>query len=166
MKKELIMLTATVSVLILMFAVAYNVLPSMIVYASGTADSYGNRIANLNIEQYISGSWVSKGYVDYNNYTSGIQFKIVDNVQTRFTVTVWLNKTMASSQSEAIANTRNYINITYANGTVVVSDTEMTNSGSAEYTTYWAVTDTYTWSTNLPVAGETYYVYIKYQAYY
>jgi hypothetical protein len=73
---------------------------------------------------------------------------------------------MASSESEAVANTRNYIKITFANGTVVIDDTEMTNSGSGSSAQYWLVADTYTWSTNLPKAGETYYVYIKYQAYY
>jgi hypothetical protein len=165
--KGKILATVSVAVLIcLVLLSSYSQKNTLIVFAAGTPDAYGNRIAVLNIEQYISGSWVSKGYVTYENYTSGMQFKIVDNVQTRFTVTVWLNKTMASSESEAIANTRNYIKITFANGTVVIPDTEMTNSGSGSSTQYWLVADTYTWSTNLPKAGETYYVYIKYQAYY
>jgi len=129
----------------------------------GTPDAYGDCIYEVSVWQ----SSVMKGNVTYSNYTSGVQVKVDALTATQFNCTVKLNNTFASSTSEAQSNTRVYVNITYTNGTVVVSSTEMTDYAASEVGDYYYVKSYYTWDdpTNHPIAGVTYYVWFRYDVY-
>lgn len=154
---------------VLISALFFGVFPNtkFLVYAAGTPDSYGNQIANCTVLQ-LDGSWDVKGVVTSANYTSGVQIKVDADKNTRFNVTLKLNDTMAVDAAEAQTNTRCYINITYTNGTVVISNTEMTDWTSEDGGDgYYYVQTTYTWTdAGYPEAGVTYYIYFKYEAYY
>jgi len=156
---------ALLLVIPLMFLIFNGTNPkAFITFASGTPDAYGDCIYEGSVWQ----SSVMKGNVTYNNYTSGVQVKVDALTATTFNCTVKLNSTFASSTSEAISNTRVYLNITYTNGTVVVSSTEMTDYSATgpsgdQYTVY----SYYLWNdpTHHPIAGTTYYVWFRYEVY-
>jgi len=141
---------------------------TFLVFAAGTADAYGDQINTVDVFQYVDSAWVWKGQVTKTNYTSGIQVKVDALTETRFNCSVLLNSTFASSTSEAITNTRVYLNITYANGTTVIATTEITDYAATgptgnQYTVY----SYYLWNdpTHHPIAGTTYYVWFKYDVY-
>ena len=138
------------------------------VFATGTADAYGDQIYTLNVYQYVVSTWVWKGQVTHTNYTSGIQVKVDVLTETRFNVSVLLNSSFASSTAEAITNTRIYVNVTYTNGTTVVATTEMTDySATGPTGSQYTVNSYYLWNdpTHHPIAGTTYYVWFKYDVY-
>lgn len=131
---------------------------------SGTPDAYGDRISECSIWQ----SATMKGNITYSNYTSGVQVSVDALTVTRFNVTIWLNDTFATSTAEAITNTRVYLNITYSNGTTVISTIEMTDYYAVDLGTgFYAVKSYYLWNdaTHHPIAGLTYYVWLKYEVY-
>jgi hypothetical protein len=133
------------------------------VYAAGTADAYGDRIKEVSVWQ----GGVMKGNITYSNYTLGVQVKVDALTATRFNCSVLLNSTFASSAAEAKANTRVYINITYSNGTTVVSTTEMTDYAASLSGSFYTVKSSYLWddAAHHPIAGITYYVWFKYEVY-
>jgi len=134
------------------------------VFAVGTADAYGDQINECSVWQGA----VMKGNITHSNYTLGVQVKVDALTATQFNCSVLLNDTFASSTAEAQTNTRVYINITYTNGTAIISTTEITDyyavdNGDGFYT----VKSYYLWDdpTHHPIAGVTYYVWFKYDVY-
>jgi len=163
-KKAMLFVSAFLTVILLLALT--NIVDRAIlgVYASGTPDAYGDRIFEVSVWQ----NNIMKGNITYDNYTLGVQVKVDALTTTRFNCTVKLNSTFASSTAEAMTNTRVYINITYTNGTVIISTTEMTDYAATGPTgDYYYVKSYYTWddSTHHPIAGVTYYVWFSYEVY-
>jgi len=161
-KEYLSLLTLIPLILILVSALSTD--GTFFVFAAGAADAYGDEISECSVWQGAT----MKGNITYSNYTSGVQVKVDALTATQFNCSVLLNNTFASSAGEAIDNTRVYINITYSNGTVVISTTEMTDykavdNGDGTYTVY----SYYLWddATHHPIAGVTYYVWLNYEVY-
>lgn len=137
---------------------------TMFVFASGTADEFGNQINECSVWQ----SATMKGNITHTNYTESVQISVDALTITQFNVTVWLNDTYAESTVEAQTNTRVYINITYSNGTTVISTVEMTDYFAEDLGTgFYAVKSYYLWNdaTHHPIAGITYYVWLNYEVY-
>ena len=165
MKTKQKLVFATIIATCLIFALVFSPfnMANLKVFASGTSDLYGDRIYEVSIWQ----NSIMKGNITYNNYTLGVQVKVDAQILTRFNCTVKLNSTFASSTSEAITNTRVYINITYTNGTVIISTTEMTDYTAEVNGDFYLVKSYYTWDdpTHHPIAGVTYYVWFRYEVY-
>jgi hypothetical protein len=137
---------------------------TMLVFATGTADAYGDEISEVSVWQ----STTMKGNITHANYTSGVEIKVDALTATRFNVSVLLNDTFATTEAEAITNTRIYINITYTNGTTIISTTEITDYYSEDLGNgFYIVKSYYLWNdaTHHPIAGITYYVWFKYEIY-
>jgi len=154
---------------------------TLIVYASGTPDSYGDRIVSLCLQYWNGTAWVyfTDGYTydgdihefpgdvtTAHEYVSGqIWWRVPDNTPLKFRVATQLNYSFASSTSDAVSKTKVYINITS-------SGYSLTNQlfGDAvgiDRTTYWIVVSLYTWNvTGQPFAGNSYDIVIRYEAYY
>lgn len=160
---------------------------TMIVFATGTPDEYGNRIVTLQLQQYIDEEyvWHSKAYTwdgsdtwdgqsiiiggeptEYTyTYPPGFEFKVNDNKAIKFWVKVAINQTLTT---EALADdvTRIYINIT-ASGYSLINQLMTYSSPVVVGTDYYHVTYYYTWNVaSHPVAGVTYTVSFRFQAYY
>ena len=166
MKTKKAMLFVSAFLTVILFLALTNIVDRAIlgVYASGTPDAYGDRIFEVSVWQ----NNIMKGNITYNNYTLGVQVKVDALTATQFNCTVKLNSTFAASTAEAITNTRVYINITYTNGTVIISTTEMTDYAATGPTSnFYYVKSCYTWDdpTNHPIAGVTYYVWFRYDVY-
>ena len=154
---------------------------TLIVYAAGTPDSYGDRIVSLCLQYWNGSAWVyfSDGYTydgsihefpgdvtTAHEYSSGqIWWRVPDNTPLKFRVATQLNYSFASSTDDAVSKTKVYINIT-------ASGYSLTNQlfGDAvgiDRTTYWTVVSLYTWNvTGQPFAGNSYDIVIRYEAYY
>jgi hypothetical protein len=151
-----------------------------IVWASGSSDSYGNRIIKVNCQQYNGSAWV--GFTDYytfdgtpwnetfdvteHEYFSGQDWwHVAENQSVRFGVVVFYNRTLAATTTQACAYTRVYINITKA-GYSLTNQLFTSEIAYAYNATYWQVASFYTWA----VAGEpestgTYEVTLEYESY-
>jgi hypothetical protein len=161
-KKRLI-ISALVACLV--FLLVWNVnRNSMLAFASGTADAYGDEISEVSVWQ----GGAMKGNITHANYTAGVQVKVDALTATQFNCSVLLNDTFAASTAEAQTNTRVYLNITYTNGTAIISTTEITDYYAVDLGTgFYLVKSYYLWddAANFPVAGVTYYVWFNYEVY-
>jgi hypothetical protein len=139
---------------------------TMIAFAAGTYDAYGQGIISVKVYQNET-TWTWKGEVDHANYTLGAQVKVDALTLTRFNVSTYINNTFASSEVDALANSRTYLNITYSNGTTVVANTEITDVSASLDGTLYTIESYYLWNdaANHPIAGITYYVYIHNEVY-
>jgi hypothetical protein len=154
---------------------------TLVVYAAGTPDSYGNRIISLCLQYWNGSAWVYfiDGYTydgdihefpgdvtTAHEYVSGqIWWRVPDNKPLKFRIAVKLNKTLASSADDAVSKTRVYINIT-ASGYSLINQL-FGGAVGIDRTTYWTVVSLYTWNvTGQPYAGKQYSVAISYEAYY
>jgi hypothetical protein len=148
--------------LLLLIIPAHN--NTMLVFASGTADAYGDQIDECSVWQ----SATMMGNITKNNYTLGVQINVNSLTATLFNVSVLLNDTFATSTAEAKTNSRVYLNITYSNGTTVISTTEITDYYAVDLGTgFYLVKSSYLWNdaANHPIAGVTYYVWLNYEVY-
>ena len=154
---------------------------SLLVYASGTADSYGNRIQSLCLERWNGTAWIyfTDGYTydgsihefpgdvtTAHEYISGqVWWRAPDNTPLKFRIAVALNYSFASTTDYAVNNTKVYINIT-ASGYSLTNQL-FSEAVGIDRTTYWTVVSMYTWNvTGQPNAGTEYSVAIRYEAYY
>jgi len=154
------------------------------VYAGGNPDSYGNRIVavwiaewneTLNDYQFpykqckhvytYDGSNTFDGLticsasdVIFHEYTDSFELKVYDNRNACVIVRVGVNKTIIS---DPLTETRVYLNISS-----VVSNQLMTATGYSTGTNFYLVTFQWNWTSNLPSAGTSYSVVIKYEVYY
>lgn len=96
--------------------VAYVSLPSsrtgLLVFASGTPDSYGNKIQEFRIQQFNGSDWNTVVALLNDTYASGVEVPLVEEMSVRFFIRVFFNKTLASSIAEA--KTRIKVNMTIA----------------------------------------------------
>lgn len=129
----------------------------VIVYGS-PADAYGNDICYVEVWQYNGTAWNLAC-----NFTSSGGSCRIDSFITKFIVMVKLNETLASSQSQALELTKNYMNITY-DSTYVWSNQELNNTSCTGPTSgfYW-IKEWGNWTTNLPQEGITYTCKLDYQ---
>lgn len=169
----------------LLFAIQPNF--TTVVFAAGTPDEYGNRIVTLQLQQYDGAEyqWHAKAYTHDGSdtwdgesiiiggtpsvyeytYPPGLEFKVNDNKAIKFWLKVAINKTL-TTEAEADDATRVYINIT-ASGYSLTNQLMTYESPVVVGTTYYHVTFYYTWNVAPhPVAGVTYTVSFRYQAYY
>jgi len=182
MKKKLLYTFPLLFVLALtlFFAVQQNY-TTMLVYASGTPDAYGNRIMSLCLQRWNGTAWVyfTDGYTYDGNihempadvtamheYISGQNWwRVPDNTPLKFRIAVELNYSFATTTDDAVSKTKVYINIT-------ASGYSLTNQlfGSAvgiDRTSYWVVVSLYTWNvTGQPNSGIEYNVGLRYEVYY
>lgn len=122
------------------------------------ADSYGNDILWVRISQWDGSQYVEK----INSTASAFTVRVEDSKAVKFEVGVRFNDTLASSTSEAISYTRNYLNIS-----TLITNQEMTNDTCTLSSPYYYITEYYVWnSTGYPVAGVTYSCSIRYDGYY
>jgi len=168
MKKALltIPLALTIAVAFLFATIPQN---AYIAYCAGTPDAYGNQILNFKVYQNDTGAWVWKGTITSANYTAGFQIRVEEGPCVMFNVTVRLNKTMASNIAEAVTNTRVYMNISDAGAVWTNELMDDWNDGGVDVGpgTYYSVTYSEIWSdATKPLAGITYDISIKYEAYY
>jgi hypothetical protein len=178
-------------IFLLAFALLYAIQPhysTLIVYAGGTPDSYGNRIVCVYIAEWnsTSGAYefpygpINTAYVSDTNiqgskwvfpdtlnqpgvtlieYTSSFMFRVYDNHPLKIIVGVNINKTLTTTPSSA---TRVYLNITG-----VVTNQLMTLQGNWTGTYFYLCLYYYIWNvTGQPYAGKEYNVAIRYEAYY
>jgi hypothetical protein len=154
---------------------------TLLVYASGTPDAYGNRIVAMYIKEWNSTSstyytlptqytWDGSMSFDGLNITygsvaveysptSGFTWQIQDNNPLQIWTIVAINRTLTTSNP--IDTTRVYINIT---GVVAVYMSYWANGASTNFNLGWFH---YDWNaTGQPNAGTTYSVAIRYEAYY
>lgn len=175
-------------VLTLFFAIQQNNMSSLVVFAAGTPDSYGNRIRALYCQDYNGSTWImsphcvtSDGTLDYywpnlntSNYichayssSSPYQWRVYDAKPLRLWCSVWLNYSFASTSSEAKSYMKIYCNIT--GGGYSLTNQEFTY-GSCDPigVVYWEMYNNYyTWNaTGKPNAGTTYTITVWYNAYY
>jgi len=125
---------------------------NLIVYGS-PADSYGNDILSIAVYE--------DNVLKTNLTASGGTVRLNASKTITFNVTICLNKTLASSQNEAIQYTRVYLNITG-----VITNAELTNVKIWEGTNFYYLIEKYTVNPNTLIGGQTYACTFKYQAYY
>jgi len=163
LKKKLIPIPAVAlaSVLILMFALAFNAGTRLVLASPGwSADSYGNALVYVEVWQYHDGAWVLRG-----NLTDEGSVKIFHGEKVNFTVCVKANATLIPEVSSDYI--RVYMNITHQNGTKIwelkeLNYTSHTTTGGFHYIKYEGV-----WSTtSLPEEGVTYDCAVDYRQYY
>jgi hypothetical protein len=128
------------------------------------ADSVGNDIYAFEVYQYNGSVW----NLVVNNTASGNTSRIHDAWATAFRVGIKLNKTLASSDAEAISFTR--CNLTIMNITdskLVWTNVTLNNTATigsdATYYYHWKLGN---WTTDLPLAGVSYNCTVYYDAYY
>jgi hypothetical protein len=153
---------------------------TLIVYAGGTPDSYGDRIVIVHVRMWNGTDYeVQPDQYTYDGSTSfdgaGIMYglnanpiaysdgnmywRVKDNNPLQIWVDVAINKTLTTTPSSA---TRVYLNITG-----VVTNQLMTYNGYSSTTNYYLCTHIYTWNvTGQPNAGNSYDIVIRYEAYY
>ena len=160
---------------------------TLIVYAGGTPDEYGNRINSIVLQQYNGTDWVwyyAKAYswngqedtyqrgttanYAWKEYTASFDFSVLHNKPLRLWVNVRLNQSLAGSAELAVNYTWLKINITSTEGYSLLNKNFTKGNAYAVGTAYWMVAQNYyTWNvTGYPVEGVTYSVVIKYEAYY
>ena len=128
---------------------------SLIVFAAGNPDGYGNAINTMSIYQ----NEIQVAYATTSNYSSGMTLEIDSSILTRIVATVRLNLTLASSQSDAKDKTRVFLNISD-----VVSNQNMTFWQSGQDANYYYVS--YNSSLWTPDVDTTYNVTLDFDAYY
>ncbi len=120
-------------------------------------------ISELNVYQYVSGSWVLRGTVS----ASGGTIVVAAEQPVKFDLICVVDYYISGSGTcaGALTNTRAYIAITGE-----VSTTLMTQSSSCPGNIpdiVWYILFTYTWdASGKPVSGVTYTVTFTYQAYF
>jgi hypothetical protein len=153
---------------------------TLIVYASGTPDAYGNRIVIMHVrmwngtayeilpDQYtwnggtsFDGAGIMYGTnaraIEYGN--GNLYWRVKDDNPLQIWVDVAINKTLTTTPSTA---TRVYLNITG-----VVTNQLMTYNGYSSTSHFYICTHVYTWNvTGQPNAGTLYSIVIRYEAYY
>ena len=134
---------------------------SYIVFATGsTPDEYGNKIHQLDVLQKEGIYWYVVVHITEVNYTSGMTAEIDSNMLTKLRIQVYINKTLVTDCTDAVAKTRVYLNIS-----TVFTNQLMSYTGGCEGAgDYWAVTyESTSWT---PVTDTAYDVAVKYEAYY
>jgi len=125
------------------------------------ADSYGNDINYVEVWQ-----WNGSAYVLKHNFTSsGGSTRVNDGQVVKFVVSIKLNDTLASSNTEAVDYTKVLMNIT--DGGSIWTNEELNNTAvSSSGGFYWLKEEGIWNQTGYPQAGVTYTCDILYQAYY
>jgi hypothetical protein len=158
-----------ITLVITMLAAAALFLPAQtqLVYAAGSPDSYGDCILLFQVWQNNTGTYLFKGAVSSSNYTGNFQFRVDAGPAIMFNVTVCLNYAFATSISEAVENTRVYMNISGGGAVGWTNHLLASNNGGTDCGTYWSVTWSDVWNeASHPAAETTYTVTVLYQAYY
>jgi len=186
MKKLLTVLIAVLVLLNVQLFLSTDNLCSLIVYADGTPDSYGNRIVGLWVEEWndtlgdyqspygqckklvtYDGTNTFDGLTIHSNgasmdiiaYTANVELKVYDNRALKVIVKCAGNKTLLSDPTTEM---RAYINITG-----VVTNQQMTYDSHESGSNFYVVKYYYVWnSTGEPTAGTDYTVKVWYEAYY
>lgn len=187
MKRMNIITTFLLSVIIVLgYMLPHQSMVTM-VFATGTPDSYGNRILSLSIQQWngsayvwieheitwdgsntFDGWWINftSNPVRYT-YTDGVQLKVEDSKPTKFWIFTCLNKTLANDGDDAVTLVRAYINITSETYSLTNQQFTIVKYGGEGSTNYYWQKNYYVWNvTGHPQATVSYDVTIKYQAYY
>lgn len=132
----------------------------LLVKAIGTPDAYGNVIVWHTIEQWNGTAWVI-----LQNVTTSTAWtqRVVDSQPIRFQVKWRLNNTLAGSEAEAVTYTRVKMNITVG----IWDNKAFNNTSTSSDASYYYGVELGTWNvTGQPVAGTTYNVATRYEAYY
>ena len=123
---------------------------------------YNNNIFHAEVWQF------SGGYSLKANFTvTGGSVRVVDNQVIKIVIGLKANKTLFSSEAEAISYTRVYLNIT--DGGYSLLNQELSNNASRNFSdaTFYYLREYFVWNvTGKPQAGITYTCSAKYQAYY
>jgi hypothetical protein len=138
--------------------------PEGFIRVGWSADAQGNDITHVTIYQYNGTVW---NLVE-NFTSSGGSERILDSQPINFEVYMKLNKTLASSDSEAKSFTRSNMTITRTDTSVLIWDNVPLNQ-SATITsdaTYYYLSFSGNWTSTLAVAGVTYNCTDVYQSYY
>jgi len=157
MKKHLCLSVPLIAILIFTIF-SYSQMPILIVYGS-PEDDMGNDVVYVEIWQYNGSSWNLQA-----NFTNEGQGKLNDNQQVRFLIMIKYNSTLASSENEAIQNTKVLMNITY-NSNFVWQNTELNNTSCILADNFYWLKEEGNWTTNLPQQAITYNAKILYQSY-
>lgn len=140
---------------------------STLVFAAGTPDAYGNRIASLAFFQNYTGSWIEVNSLDYADYTSGYTMNIPSGKHTIIFMLVWLNDTLADNATQAEEYSRVFLTIEEEPTILMVQSGPTSDLAGFYWVQLWYPNDyttpTETW---VPAADTTYNMVFEYQAFF